>query len=71
MDVTRLVLTQPLTPLHAKFYVMISVTFEREGHANWPFFLQVDVAGDGSTTTNIKINTSEWIHQNEYQMVVA
>jgi hypothetical protein len=33
MDVTRLVLTQPLTPLHDKFYVMISVTFEREGHA--------------------------------------
>jgi hypothetical protein len=33
MDVTRLVLTQPLTPLHDKFYVMISVTFEREGRA--------------------------------------
>jgi hypothetical protein len=33
MDVIRLILTQPLTPLHAKFYEMISVTFEREGHA--------------------------------------
>jgi hypothetical protein len=31
------------TPLHAKFYV--------------PFLLQVVVAGDGSTTTNIKMNT--------------
>jgi hypothetical protein len=39
------------------FYVMISVTFEHEG--NWPFLLQVDVAGDGSTTTNIKMNTSK------------
>jgi hypothetical protein len=36
---------------------MISVTFEREG--NWPFLLQVDVAGDGSTTANIKMNTSK------------
>jgi hypothetical protein len=39
---------------------MISVTFEREGRANWPFLLQVDVAGDESTTTNIKINT-KWL----------
>lgn len=36
-------------------YVMISVTFDanmdmqNKGHANWPFFLQVDIAGDGST----------------------
>jgi hypothetical protein len=36
---------------------MISVTFESEGNANWPFLLQVDVAGDGSTKTNIKMNT--------------
>jgi hypothetical protein len=43
---------------------MISMTFEREG--NWPFLLQIDVAGDGSTTANIKMNTSKWIHQNEY-----
>jgi hypothetical protein len=34
--------------------VMIYVTFESEGHANWPFLLQVDVAGDGSTKNNIK-----------------
>jgi hypothetical protein len=34
---------------------MISVTFEREKNANWPFLLQVDVVGDGSTTTNIKM----------------
>jgi hypothetical protein len=33
------------TPLHDTFYLMISVTFECEGHANWPFLLQVDVAG--------------------------
>jgi hypothetical protein len=37
---------------------MISVTFEHEGMADCPSLLQVDVAGDGSTTTN----------QNEYQM---
>jgi hypothetical protein len=36
---------------------MISVTFEHEG--NWPFLLQADVAGDGSTKTNIKMNTSK------------
>jgi hypothetical protein len=40
---------------------MISVTFEREGYANWPFLLlfllQVEIAGDGSTKTNMKINT--------------
>jgi hypothetical protein len=34
------------------------VTFECEGHANWPFLLQVDVTGDGST--NIKMNT-KWL----------
>jgi hypothetical protein len=39
---------------------MISVTFERQGHANWPFLLQVDVVGDGPATTNIKINT-KWL----------
>jgi hypothetical protein len=39
---------------------MIFVTFEREGNANWPFLLQVDVAGDGSTTTNIKMNI-KWL----------
>jgi hypothetical protein len=38
------------------------VIFEREGHANWPFLLQIDVAGDGSTKTNLK--------KNEYQMVL-
>jgi hypothetical protein len=40
---------------------MISVTFKREENANWPFLLQVDVAGDGSTTTNIKMNT-KWLY---------
>jgi hypothetical protein len=39
---------------------MIPVTFERQENANWPFFLQVDVAGDGSTTTNIKMNI-KWL----------
>ncbi len=38
------------TPLHDTFF---SVTFE----CDCPFLLQVDVAGDGSTTTNIKMNT--------------
>jgi hypothetical protein len=32
----------------------------REGQANWPFLLQVDVAGDGYTTNNIKMNT-KWL----------
>jgi hypothetical protein len=32
------------TPLHNTLHVMISVTFESEGNANWPFLLQV--AGD-------------------------
>jgi hypothetical protein len=36
------------------------VTFEREGNANWPFLLYVDVVGDGSTKTNIKMNT-KWL----------
>jgi hypothetical protein len=36
---------------------MISVSFESEGHANWAFLLQIDVAGDGATTTNIIMNT--------------
>jgi hypothetical protein len=49
------------TPLHDTFYVMISVTFECERHANWPFLLQVDVARDGSTKTNIKMNTKWWL----------
>jgi hypothetical protein len=46
------------TPLHDTFYVnvMISVTFE----CDCPFLLQFDVAGDGSTTTNIKMNT-KWL----------
>jgi hypothetical protein len=39
---------------------MISVTFEHEGMADCPFLLQVDVAGDGSATTNIKMNT-KWL----------
>jgi hypothetical protein len=39
---------------------MISLTFDYERHANWPFLLQVDVAGDGSTKTNIKMNT-KWL----------
>jgi hypothetical protein len=39
---------------------MISVTFKREGNANWPFLLKVGVAGDGSTTTNINMNT-KWL----------
>jgi hypothetical protein len=47
-------------PLHDSFYVMISVTFKREENANWPFLLKVGVAGDGSTTTNIKMNT-KWL----------
>jgi hypothetical protein len=48
------------TPLHHTFYVIISVTFESEGNANWPFLLQVEIAGDGSTKTNIKMNT-KWL----------
>jgi hypothetical protein len=36
------------------------VTFESEGHTNWPFLLQVEIAGDGSTKTNIKMN-SKWL----------
>jgi hypothetical protein len=59
-DETRPVLTQPLHHLDEKFFVMISVTFECEGQADCPFLLQVDVAGDGSTTTNIKMNT-KWL----------
>jgi hypothetical protein len=49
---------------------MISVTFERKGN----FLLQVDVAGDwnGSTTTNIKINT-KWLNYGlggeKYQLI--
>jgi hypothetical protein len=39
---------------------MIYVTFESEGNANRPFLLQVDVAGDGSTKTNIKMKT-KWL----------
>jgi hypothetical protein len=39
---------------------MISLTFESEGYASWPFLLQVDVAGDGSTKTNFKMNT-KWL----------
>ncbi len=46
--------------LHDTFYVMISLTFESEGYASWPFLLQVDVAGDGSTKTNFKMNT-KWL----------
>jgi hypothetical protein len=37
---------------------MISVTFESKG--KYSFLLQVDVAGDGFTTTNIKMNT-KWL----------
>ena len=48
------------TPLHDTFYVMISVTFECKGQADRLFLLQVDVAGDGSTTTQIKMNT-KWL----------
>jgi hypothetical protein len=44
------------TPLHDTFYVMISVTFE----CDCPFLLQFYVAGDGPTTTNIKMNT-KWL----------
>jgi hypothetical protein len=43
---------------------MISVTFESKGNANWPFLLQVDVAGDGSTKTNIKMNTKWFCNTN-------
>jgi hypothetical protein len=57
---TRTFLTQPLHHLDEKFFVMISVTFECEGQTDCPFLLQVDVAGDGSTTTNIKMNT-KWL----------
>jgi hypothetical protein len=39
---------------------MISVTFECKGQADRLFLLQVDVAGDGSTTTQIKMNT-KWL----------
>jgi hypothetical protein len=39
---------------------MISVTFECKGQADRLFLLQVDVAGDGSTTTKIKMNT-KWL----------
>jgi hypothetical protein len=38
------------------------MTFESEGYANWLFLLQVIVAGDGSTATNMKM---------EYQMVLT
>ncbi len=48
------------TSLHNTFYVMISLTFECEGPANWPFLLQVDAAVDGPTTKNVKINT-KWL----------
>ncbi len=44
-EATRVVLAQPLTPLHDTFFVM-----------NCPFLLQVDAAGDGSTTKKIKMN---------------
>jgi hypothetical protein len=40
------------TPLHETFYLMIFVTFEREGQENWPFFPQVDVAVG-------------WVHKNK------
>jgi hypothetical protein len=60
-DETRPFLTQPLHHLDEKFFVMISVTFECEGQTDCPFLLQVDVAGDGSTTTNIKMNT-KWLY---------
>ena len=39
---------------------MISVTFECEGQVDCLFLLQVEVSGDGSTTTNIKMNT-KWL----------
>ena len=41
-----------------QFYVMIYMTFDWQ--ANWPFLLQVDVAGDGSKKTNIKMKT-KWL----------
>jgi hypothetical protein len=47
-------------PLHDTFYVMISVTFNYERYVNWPFLLQVDVAGMGLKTTIIKMNT-KWL----------
>jgi hypothetical protein len=47
------------------------VTFESEGNTNWPFLQQVDVAGDGSTTNNIKINTKWfWLKTNGITDVV-
>ncbi len=60
-DAALPVLTQPL--LHMTSLTSpckISVTFECEENANLPFLLQVDVAGDGSTTANIKMNT-KWL----------
>jgi hypothetical protein len=41
---------------------LISVTFETGRPRNWPFLLQVDVAGDwnGSTTTNTKMK-NKWL----------
>jgi hypothetical protein len=39
---------------------MFYLTFEREENANSPFLLLVDVAGDGSTITKIKMNT-KWL----------
>jgi hypothetical protein len=39
---------------------MISVTFDYERYVNWPFLLQVDVAGMGLKTTIIKMNT-KWL----------
>ncbi len=53
--VTRPVLTQPLHQCLTRF-----VTFECERNANWAFLLQDDVAGDGSTKTNIKMKT-KWL----------
>jgi hypothetical protein len=42
------------TPQHETFYLMIFVTFEREGQENWPFFPQVDVA-------------VRWVHKNKFK----
>jgi hypothetical protein len=50
--------SHPTSTPHDTFYVIISVTFEREGHSNWPFLPQVDVAELGM---GLQKPISKWI----------
>jgi hypothetical protein len=55
-EATRVILTQPL---HHRMPVLRNVSRDLQAWTTWKlafFFLQVDVVGDGSTKTNIKIN---------------